>query len=92
MTLNEECGFIQWVPNTIPIRPVLIRGYEARRIKSWVCVPGVLLEFRRLHYFSQSSEMGDVFRKIKDAPDKDAAELFATKILPGSVGLPFPLH
>ena len=92
VTLNEECGFIQWVPNTIPIRPVLIRGYEARRIKSWVCVPGVLLEFRRLHYFSQSSEMGDVFRKIKDAPDKDAAELFATKILPGSVGLPFPLH
>lgn len=65
VTLNEECGFIQWVPNTIPIRPVLIRGYEARRIKSW------------------SSEMGDVFRKIKDAPDKEAAELFTTKILPG---------
>lgn len=65
VTLNEECGFIQWVPNTIPIRPVLIRGYEARRIKSW------------------SSDMGDVFKKIKDAPDKDAAELFTTKILPG---------
>lgn len=36
VTLNEECGFIQWVPNTIPIRPVLMRYYEARRIKSWV--------------------------------------------------------
>ncbi|KAH7912967.1 hypothetical protein BJ138DRAFT_1134431 [Hygrophoropsis aurantiaca] len=35
VTLNEECGFIQWVPNTIPVRPVLIKGYEARRIKSW---------------------------------------------------------
>jgi len=36
VTLNEECGFIQWVPNTIPIRPVIIKGYDARRIKSWV--------------------------------------------------------
>jgi serine/threonine-protein kinase ATR len=36
VTLNEECGFIQWVPNTIPLRPVLMKGYDARRIKSWV--------------------------------------------------------
>lgn len=36
VTLNEECGFIQWVPNTIPIRPVLIKGYDARRVRSWV--------------------------------------------------------
>ncbi|KAH7931163.1 hypothetical protein BV22DRAFT_1052917 [Leucogyrophana mollusca] len=35
VTLNEECGFIQWVPNTIPVRPVLIKGYDARRIRSW---------------------------------------------------------
>lgn len=34
--MNEECGFIQWVPNTIPIRPVLLKFYEAKRIKSWV--------------------------------------------------------
>ncbi|KAJ7799470.1 kinase-like domain-containing protein [Mycena leptocephala] len=63
VTLNEECGFIQWVPNTIPLRPVLMKGYDARRIKSW------------------SSEMNDVFRRIKDASDKDAAELFRSKIL-----------
>ncbi|KAJ7041873.1 hypothetical protein C8F04DRAFT_1297009 [Mycena alexandri] len=31
----EECGFFQWVPNTSPLRPVLMKGYEARRIKSW---------------------------------------------------------
>jgi serine/threonine-protein kinase ATR len=36
ITLNEECGFIQWVPNTIPIRPVLIASYDARRIRAWV--------------------------------------------------------
>ncbi|KAI0340807.1 hypothetical protein BDW22DRAFT_1397789 [Trametopsis cervina] len=35
VTLNEECGFIQWVPNTIPIRPVLLKAYEARNIKPW---------------------------------------------------------
>ncbi|KAF8138751.1 hypothetical protein EV363DRAFT_1394182 [Boletus edulis] len=40
VTLNEECGFIQWVPNTIPIRPVLMRYYEARRIKSWTSEMG----------------------------------------------------
>ncbi|KAF9238832.1 hypothetical protein BU15DRAFT_88266 [Melanogaster broomeanus] len=64
VTLNEECGFIQWVPNTIPIRPVLMKYYEARRIRSW------------------SGELGDVFKRIKDVTDKDAAELFVTKVLP----------
>ncbi|KAF8076761.1 hypothetical protein FPV67DRAFT_1472577 [Lyophyllum atratum] len=64
VTLNEECGFIQWVPNTIPIRPVLIKSYEARRIRSW------------------TSEMSDVFRRIKEAKDKDAADMFQQKILP----------
>jgi phosphatidylinositol kinase/protein kinase (PI-3 family) len=36
VTLNEECGFVQWVPNTIPLRPVLLKLYDARGIKSWV--------------------------------------------------------
>ena len=36
VTLNEECGFIQWVPDTIPIRPILTKGYDARRVRSWV--------------------------------------------------------
>ncbi|KAK2465988.1 hypothetical protein APHAL10511_001629 [Amanita phalloides] len=35
VTLNEECGFIQWVPNTLPIRPVLLKYYDAKRIRSW---------------------------------------------------------
>ena len=45
VTLNEECGFIQWVPNTIPIRPVLLKGYEARRVRSWVCVLSLPTKF-----------------------------------------------
>ena len=37
VTLNEECGFIQWVPNTIPLRPVLLKYYSARGVRQWVC-------------------------------------------------------
>ncbi|OSX59349.1 hypothetical protein POSPLADRAFT_1048687 [Postia placenta MAD-698-R-SB12] len=36
VTLNEECGFIQWVPNTIPFRPVVVKGYDRRSIRWWV--------------------------------------------------------
>ncbi|EGO02217.1 hypothetical protein SERLA73DRAFT_104608 [Serpula lacrymans var. lacrymans S7.3] len=64
VTLNEECGFIQWVPNTIPVRPVLVKFYDAKRIKSW------------------NGELSDTFKKIKEAPEKDAANLFITKVLP----------
>ncbi|KAI0307055.1 hypothetical protein B0F90DRAFT_1807754 [Multifurca ochricompacta] len=35
VTLNEECGFIQWVPDTIAIRHVLLPLYEARGQKGW---------------------------------------------------------
>lgn len=79
VTLNEECGFIQWVPNTIPLRPVLMKGYDARRIKSWVRIR--LPPFGPELTQTQSGEMNDVFRRIKDASDKDAAEMFRTKVL-----------
>ena len=37
VTLNEECGFIQWVSYTIPVRNVLIKMYEHRGIAGgWV--------------------------------------------------------
>jgi len=36
VTLNEECGFIQWVPNTVPVRPVLTKYYSARNVQLWV--------------------------------------------------------
>ncbi|KAJ3818475.1 hypothetical protein EV361DRAFT_810329 [Lentinula raphanica] len=35
VTLNEECGFIQWVPHTRPIRPVLVNLYNNRQISGW---------------------------------------------------------
>ena len=37
VTLNEECGFIQWVSYTIPVRNVLVKMYEHRGIPGgWV--------------------------------------------------------
>lgn len=36
VTLNERCGFIQWVGNTMPIRHILTRLYEQRKIQTWV--------------------------------------------------------
>ncbi|TFK55398.1 hypothetical protein OE88DRAFT_1622542 [Heliocybe sulcata] len=35
VALNEQCGFIQWVPNTVPIRSVLIKLYDGKDIKAW---------------------------------------------------------
>ncbi|KAG6891315.1 hypothetical protein C0992_009196 [Termitomyces sp. T32_za158] len=64
VTLNEECGFIQWVPNTIPIRPIIVKYYEGRRIRNW------------------TSEMGDLFNRIKTAKDKDAGDIYLQKVLP----------
>jgi hypothetical protein len=37
VTLNEECGFIQWVPDTIAMRYVLLPLYDARGQRGWVC-------------------------------------------------------
>lgn len=36
VSLNEECGLIQWVPNTIPIRPILHTLYGRRGRALWV--------------------------------------------------------
>lgn len=37
VTLNEECGFIQWVSHTIPVRNVLVKMYEHRGVAGgWV--------------------------------------------------------
>lgn len=43
VTLNEECGFIQWVPNTTPIRAILMKYYSGKGIDSWVKFQALLL-------------------------------------------------
>lgn len=82
VTLNEECGFIQWVPNTTPIRPILVKYYDARRIKAWVWCWIFSSWKPMLTWVIQSGEMSDAFKKIKEsATDKQSADLFRAKIL-----------
>ncbi|KAL1743103.1 hypothetical protein HDZ31DRAFT_83646 [Schizophyllum fasciatum] len=38
VTLNEECGFIQWVPNTSALRPILFQLWAARNIPGWCAI------------------------------------------------------
>ncbi|EKM59861.1 uncharacterized protein PHACADRAFT_181804 [Phanerochaete carnosa HHB-10118-sp] len=35
VTLNEECGFIQWVPNTVPVRTALTNAYNPHGMPIW---------------------------------------------------------
>ncbi|TBU47261.1 hypothetical protein BD309DRAFT_856414 [Dichomitus squalens] len=35
VSLNEECGLIQWVPNTVPVRPILQTLYARRGRQLW---------------------------------------------------------
>lgn len=81
VTLNEECGLIQWVPNTIPIRPILNQYYERLNIKGWVSCD----IFRRTgshHKSLQTSEMSAAFAYIKTVNvDKEAAKHFEEHVL-----------
>jgi serine/threonine-protein kinase ATR len=36
MPLNEECGMLEWVPNTLPLRNIVMKGYERRDVKTYV--------------------------------------------------------
>ncbi len=81
MTLNEECGFIQWVPNTIPMRPILVKAYEARRIKSWVGKSFSPRDALLILTMFQPADITDIAGKIKAAPDKEAVEIFKARIL-----------
>ncbi|KAF9266203.1 hypothetical protein L218DRAFT_101271 [Marasmius fiardii PR-910] len=65
VTLNEECGLIQWVPNTMPLRPILIKSYSSRGISLFSDETNVF--FRKL---------GSV-----DITDSQAAKMFENHIL-----------
>ena len=88
VTLNEECGFIQWVSYTIPVRNVLVKLYEQRGIPGgWVSHNFVFLFLRDLND-SQSTELANAFGRIKGADSpREVAEIFQTDILKQSVFL-----
>ncbi|KAK0554083.1 hypothetical protein OC845_000897 [Tilletia horrida] len=49
VTLNEECGFIEWVPNTIGFRQILTTLYSSRGISVYTPDVKPLLDEARLH-------------------------------------------
>ena len=81
VTLNEECGFIQWVPNTIPIRPILNKYYDRLGIKGWVsCEPPS--HHVAVNTLLQTNEMNAAFQHIKTlSVDKEAAKHFQEHVL-----------
>ncbi|KAI0751060.1 hypothetical protein C8Q80DRAFT_1099585 [Daedaleopsis nitida] len=58
VSLNEECGLIQWVPNTIPVRSVLTALYTRRGQSLWN--GEVRLGFEKLKA-TPVKEVGEVF-------------------------------
>ncbi|GJE85010.1 serine/threonine-protein kinase [Phanerochaete sordida] len=63
VTLNEECGFIQWVPNTLPVRTALIDAYKPHGLSIWI--------------LTQNDKMKRLYDQVTTAKDdKVAAELF----------------
>ena len=52
VTLNEECGFIQWVSYTVPVRNVLVKIYEHRGISGgWVSHDLEFIQNRKFRSF-----------------------------------------
>ena len=81
VTLNEECGFIQWVPDTIPMRSPIQKSYLGRGISTYVCGCVYFGPVTLIHG-SQDNRCQAVFDKLGIMREKDAAELFKKEVLP----------
>ncbi|KAK7033561.1 hypothetical protein VNI00_012785 [Paramarasmius palmivorus] len=68
VTLNEECGLIQWVPNTRPIRPILVKYYDAKGVQSWS--NDLRLAFDAINVADDEGKAADIFvrRILRPAP------------------------
>ncbi|KAL0577467.1 hypothetical protein V5O48_004536 [Marasmius crinis-equi] len=81
VTLNEECGLIQWVPNTQPIRPILLRCYSARGIQAWVGMH-YCLHLLPFSFALKTADMVPIFHKLgAAATDSLAATMFEDEVL-----------
>lgn len=81
VTLNEECGLIEWVPNTIGLRNILIKLYHNRDIPIYVSLLlllTILLTSDRLHL--QTSEVQKNLDKAR-ADSRNAGEIFEKLVL-----------
>lgn len=89
VTLNEECGLIEWVPNTIGLRHILSALYKTHHKTLYVrpfCPgqdPGT-----DEYALWQSNEIKGLFDSIRAKPRR-AAEIFTQNVLPLYGCLPF---
>ncbi|PCH40938.1 hypothetical protein WOLCODRAFT_69995 [Wolfiporia cocos MD-104 SS10] len=60
VTLNEECGFIQWVPNTVPLRPILLHLYERRGLRHYT--PEMASVFALIKTTNHNRDAAKLFR------------------------------
>ena len=80
VSLNEECGLIQWVPNTIPVRNILTALYARRGMTLWVS--DVLNRHSECMLTTpQNQELRAAFDKVKGVSGRDAAEVFVKEVL-----------
>ncbi|THU91880.1 hypothetical protein K435DRAFT_967914 [Dendrothele bispora CBS 962.96] len=64
VTLNEECGLIQWVPNTCPVRTILSKYYKDRGIPVWSDqINRTCIEIKPLKESTYDSRVVSLFKK-----------------------------
>ncbi len=82
VSLNEECGLIQWVPNTIPVRTILSTHYLRRGRQLWVSDFGRKDLLCPDMFVAQTGELRAGFDKVKAiANHREAAEVFVREVL-----------
>ncbi|KAI0720383.1 hypothetical protein C8T65DRAFT_736114 [Cerioporus squamosus] len=59
VSLNEECGLIQWVPNTIPVRTILNTHYVRRGRQLWTAE--LRAGFDKVKAITNNREAAEVF-------------------------------
>ena len=83
VSLNEECGLIQWVPNTIPVRSILSTLYMRRGKTLWVS--DIRMRGPNLPMYltgPQNPELRVAFEKVKAiANNREAADMFVKEVL-----------
>ncbi len=58
--LNEECGIIQWVPNTCTYRSIVTRLYKQKKVSTTVTELKCILD---PSHFPKGSTVGNVFKE-----------------------------
>jgi serine/threonine-protein kinase ATR len=93
MPLNEECGLLEWVNNTVPLRSILTKLYERDKKKVFVSVSTVAFRFDPNSLPLSSLQSNAIYTDLDNARvagPAEAARVFRVKILPQYVNFRNP--